>query len=166
MIRKFCDMGKRRAIERDKHCHIHVFQWEILPSWLQNAPQMWHHNKINIPYILTHYWKRSILYKGKTERCQPLTQFPEGFDIWHSSNRWAYGESSVCFMKNIILPYISTTRKVLSLGEHMAVVKATYWQWNGTLAAGEWHHLRVIVPNYCTDALQPMDLSVSKPLLS
>ena len=27
-----------------------------------------------------------ILYEGKTERCHPLTQFPEGFDIWHTPN--------------------------------------------------------------------------------
>ena len=27
-----------------------------------------------------------ILYEGKTERCHPLTQFLEGFDIWHTPN--------------------------------------------------------------------------------
>ena len=54
-----------------------------------------------------------ILYEGKAERCHPLTQFPEGFDIWH----WANGETSIRFVKNIILPYISTTRKDLGLGK-------------------------------------------------
>ena len=50
-----------------------------------------------------------VPYKRKTERCHPLTQFPEGFDIWHTFNHWANGETSICLVKNIILPYISTT---------------------------------------------------------
>lgn len=54
-----------------------------------------------------------ILYEGKTQRCHLLTQFPEGFDIWHPPNYWANGETSIRFVKNIILPYISTTRKDL-----------------------------------------------------
>ena len=64
-----------------------------------------------------------ILYEGKTERCHPLTQFPEGFDIWHTPNHWANSETSIRFMNNVILPYISTTRKDLGLREeHMAMV--------------------------------------------
>ena len=64
-----------------------------------------------------------ILYKGKTEQCRPLTQSPEGFYIWYTPSHWANGETSICFMKNIILPYISTSQKDLGLGEeHMAVV--------------------------------------------
>ena len=51
----------------------------------------------------------SYRYEGKNERCHPLTQFPEGFDIWRTPNHWANGETSICFMKNIILPYISAT---------------------------------------------------------
>ena len=50
-----------------------------------------------------------ILYEGKTERCLLLTQFLEGFDIWHTPNHWANGETSIRFVKNIILPYISTS---------------------------------------------------------
>ena len=63
-----------------------------------------------------------ILYEGKNERCHPLTQFLEGFDIWHAPNHWANGETSICFMKNTIFPYISATWKYLGLGEeHMAI---------------------------------------------
>ena len=61
-----------------------------------------------------------MLYGGKTERCHPSTAFLEGFDIWHTP---ANGEASIKFVKNIILPYISVTRKDLGLGEeHMALV--------------------------------------------
>ena len=27
-----------------------------------------------------------VLYEGKTERCHPSANFPEGFDIWHTPN--------------------------------------------------------------------------------
>ena len=36
-----------------------------------------------------------VLYEGKTERCHPSTAFPEGFDIWHTPNHWANGETSI-----------------------------------------------------------------------
>ena len=35
-----------------------------------------------------------ILYEGKTERCHPLTQFPGGFDIWHTTNHWSNGDTT------------------------------------------------------------------------
>ena len=64
-----------------------------------------------------------VLYEGKTERCHPSANFPEGFDIWHTPNHWANGDTSIRFVKNIILPYVSATREDLGLGkEHMALV--------------------------------------------
>ena len=64
-----------------------------------------------------------VLYEGKTERCHPSTAFPEWFDIWHTPNHWANGKTSIRFVNNLILPYISATCKDLGLGEeHMALV--------------------------------------------
>ena len=64
-----------------------------------------------------------VLYEGKTERYHPPTAFPEGCDIWHTPNHWANAETSIRFVKNIILPYISATRKDLGYSEpHMALV--------------------------------------------
>ena len=30
-----------------------------------------------------------LLYKGKAEKCHPIVAIPEGWDIWHSENRWS-----------------------------------------------------------------------------
>ena len=95
-----------------------------------------------------------ILYEGKTERCHPLTQFPDRFDIWHTPNHWANGETSIHFGKNIILPYISATQKDLGMGEeHMAVVIFDTFKGH---TGGEMESLllenkiSIIVPSNCT----------------
>jgi hypothetical protein len=109
------------------------------------------------------------MYEGKTNRCHPPTAFPEEFDIWHTPNHWASSETSIRFVKNIILPYISATRKELKLGEeHMAVVifdsfKGHKGSEMETLLQ-QHNILSVLVPSNCTDLLQPLDLSVNKPL--
>ena len=46
-----------------------------------------------------------ILYKGKTECCHPSFSFPDGYDIWHSPNHWANGNTVVRYIENVILPY-------------------------------------------------------------
>ena len=45
-----------------------------------------------------------ILYIGKTERCHPLSPFPNGFDVWHTPNHWANSETCVRYLEKIILP--------------------------------------------------------------
>ena len=110
-----------------------------------------------------------ILYKDKTERCHPLTQFLEVFDIWHTPYHWANGEISIRFVKNIIFPYISITRNGVGLGEeHMAVVIFdTFKGHTGSKMESlllENNIISIIVPSNCTDVLQPLELSVNKPL--
>ena len=110
-----------------------------------------------------------MLYVGRTERCHPSTAIPEGFDIWHTPNRWANGDTCIRFVENIILPYISVARKDLGLGEeHMALVIFDTFKGHKEDEMEslllENNVLSVIVPSNCTDLLQPLDLSVNKPL--
>ena len=43
-----------------------------------------------------------LLYQGKTNRCHPKFDFPEGFDVHHSPNHWATEETSLRFIKKVI----------------------------------------------------------------
>ena len=64
-----------------------------------------------------------MLYMGKTEWCHPSTAFPKGFDIYVAHSHWANSDTCTRFVKNIILLYISVTRKDLGLGEeHITLV--------------------------------------------
>ena len=44
-----------------------------------------------------------VLYQGKTDRCHPIYTFPDEFDIFHTHNHWANGETVTRYIKNIIL---------------------------------------------------------------
>ena len=48
-----------------------------------------------------------IVYAGKTSRCYPSYAFPESFDIWHISNHWVNAETTVRFISNVMVPYVS-----------------------------------------------------------
>ena len=45
-----------------------------------------------------------LLHQGKTNRCHPKFDFPEGFDVHHTPNHWATEETSLWFIKKVIIP--------------------------------------------------------------
>ena len=110
-----------------------------------------------------------VLYEGKTEGYHPSADFPEEFDVWHTPNHWANGETCIRFITNIVLPYICATRKELGLAaEHMALVifdsfKGHQGEEMKSLLLKN-NILSVVVLSNCTDHLQPLDLSVNKAL--
>lgn len=102
-----------------------------------------------------------VLYTGKTERCHP------DFDIWHTSNHWVNTETTIRLIKIIILSYVTAVREKMELlADHPAIVIFDAFKGhkgpdvNSLLE--ENHLIPVLVPNNCTDLLQPIDLSVNK----
>ena len=106
-----------------------------------------------------------ILYQGKTERVHPHYKFPEGFDIWHTHNHWASQQTTIHYLKKVIIPYIQCTRESKQLGNKpsLAIFDAftghSGQEINELLESN--NIIVVKVPASCTDELQPMDLSIN-----
>lgn len=56
-----------------------------------------------------------LIYKGKTERCHPAGEVPEGWDIWHSHNHWSNEETMLRYVKMVIAPFVDDKRATLQL---------------------------------------------------
>ena len=107
-----------------------------------------------------------VLYEGKTDRCHPRSSFPEGFDVSHTPNHWASATTTV---ENVIIPCVKKMCTELNLGyEHMAMAIFDVFRGHTVQEVQSLLYsnniVTVLVPPNCTDQLQPLDLSVNKPL--
>ena len=62
------------------------------------------------------YLAPQLLYKGKTERCHPQVQFPEGWYVWHTENHWSNEDSMKRYMKKVVIPFVTQKREALKVG--------------------------------------------------
>ena len=117
------------------------------------------------------YLPLQFIYKGKTERCHPQVAFPKGWDIWHSNNHWSNEVTMKRYIEKIIVPFITKQREALHLDKsHPALALFNGFRGQTTaekeLLLQEYHIVSVQIPVNCTDKLQPMDISVNKPMKS
>ena len=110
-----------------------------------------------------------ILYAGKSERCHPAYSFPPDFAIWHTPNHWANGNTTVRYINTIIVPYVNSVRERMELApNHPAIVMFDSFRGHkGNEVEDvlkENFLIPVPIPSNCTDRLQPVDVSVNKPL--
>jgi len=47
-----------------------------------------------------------ILYKGKTDKCHPAAQFPEGWDVLHTANYWLNEASMIQYLNKIVILFL------------------------------------------------------------
>ena len=93
--------------------------------------------------------------QGKTNCCHPNFTFPYGFILWHTSNHWANKETTVRFIKNIIIRYVQAVRLKSSAPDQAALV--IYDVSKGHMGEAVQSLLEdkkifhVTVPNNCTD---------------
>ena len=110
-----------------------------------------------------------LIYKGTTKRCLPTVQFPPKWHVTHSHNHWANEKTMKDYLHKILIPYIDEKRKELKLStDYPALVLFDKFAGQGTQELYnilEFNHINfVVVPANCTDRLQPLDVSVNKPV--
>ena len=115
------------------------------------------------------YLPPQVLYQGTTEKCHPVYQFPDNWDIWHSSSHWSTQDTVEWFVDKVIVPYVQTQRDSLGLPETQKALLTfdvfAAHRVESVLSKLEENNVLVIfIPLNCTDMLQPLDISVNKPL--
>ena len=115
------------------------------------------------------YLPPQVIYEGKTTRCHPKVSFPEEWDIWHSTNHWSNENTMKRYIENIIVPFICRKRESLKLqNDHPALALFDSFRGQTTpaiLSLLESHNIiPVQIPANCTDKLQPLDVSINKPV--
>ena len=110
-----------------------------------------------------------LIYQGKTPRSLPSYKLPANWDVTYTPNHWANEDTSLQYLSKIILPFIEQKRKELGLSaSHPALVLFDHFKGQTTeecLKVLERNHIHhVLIPENCTDRLQPLDVAVNKPV--
>ena len=110
-----------------------------------------------------------LIYEGKTKACLPKVDFPQGWDITYTANHWANEESMKRYIKKIIVPCVEKTKwdmKLPSSQRALCIMDNFSAQCtDGIIALFESYGIdTVCAPANSTGELQPMDISVNKPV--
>ena len=111
-----------------------------------------------------------LIYAGKTPACLPKTvKFPVDWYVMYTPNHWANESTMLKYIHTILIPYLHKTRQEYGLpSTHPALV--IFDQFKGQLTDTflqvlESNNIVVAkVPPHCTGRLQPLDLSINKPV--
>lgn len=100
-----------------------------------------------------------LIYPGKTKRCHPQYDFPLDWHITQSPKHWS---NELNYLHAIRVPYLTRVRESLGVSpEHPALFD--HFKGQMTSKVLEANHIHsVLIPESCTDKLQPMDVSVNK----
>lgn len=115
------------------------------------------------------YLPPQLIFQGKTTRCHPRVDVPEGWDLWHSPNHWANEETMTRYLHRVIIPFVNRKRGELGVSNTqpaLAIFDCFKGQTTDLIlqTLKKNNIVSVIVPANCTDKLQPIDLSINKPI--
>ena len=112
-----------------------------------------------------------VVYAGKTPACLPKVEFPPDWHVTFTPNHWCNEETMMGYLHHILIPYVKKVRSKRSLSTtHPALVVFDHFKGQMTdkfLDTLEKNNILIVeVPANCTDRLQPLELSINKPLKS
>ena len=110
-----------------------------------------------------------VIYAGKSPACLPKGNIPSGWNLTFTPNHWSNEQAMMTYLHAILILYVEKTWANLQLSKnHPALVIFDQFKAQTTenfLSALEQHHISFVeVPANCTDRLQPLDLSINKPV--
>ena len=108
-----------------------------------------------------------IIYKGTTARCHPKFQFPIDWNISHSPKHWCNEQTMLEYIREIIIPYVDSKRQLIKADKPALVIMDNFKGQVGTAVMKllEDNDIHVcLLPANTTDVLQPLDISVNKPV--
>ena len=108
-----------------------------------------------------------LVYEGKTTKCHPAVEFPEGWHVTHMPSHWCNEETVIEYIKSVIVSYMTQKRKQLGLDlkqtELVILDEFEGQTTNRMLNLLQSNDLMyVIVPPNCIDQMQPPDISVNR----
>ena len=115
------------------------------------------------------YLPPQLLYQGKTPKCHPQVAFPDGWDVWHSENHWSNEITMKRYIEKVIVPFVTEKRQKLKM-DLTSPAAAIFDNFRGQTTESILSLLRshniipIQLPANCTDKLQPLDISVNKPM--
>lgn len=107
-----------------------------------------------------------VIYKGKTDRCHPKYNFPLDWNITHSPKHWSTEETSKEYVVEVLVPYVNRMRETVGNSPALVIMDNFKGQVTpGVLKLLQDNDIHVCrLPPNTTDRLQPMDVSVNKPI--
>jgi len=111
-----------------------------------------------------------LIYSGSTAKSLPQNvTFPCDWHLTMTPTQWSNEQTMLDYMNKVIVQYVNSKGEELQLSSNFPALHL-FDHFSGQTSQAicdklEKHHLMyVFIPKACTDRLQPMDLSVDKPI--
>lgn len=118
---------------------------------------------------MENFYLPSSIYSGSTSKSLPQNvSFPNDWHLTTTPSHWSNEQTMIEYIDKIIIQHVDSKRKELGLSCNFpALVLFDHFSGQTSQAIiNKLDLMHVLIPRTCTDRLQPMDLSVNKPIKS